>query len=41
MDEAVKTVNFIKSRPLDSRIPSVLCDEIGSSYTTLLLHGEV
>jgi zinc finger BED domain-containing protein 5/7/8/9 len=41
MDIAVKTVNFIKSRPLNSRLFSVLCNEMGSSHTNLLLHTEV
>jgi hypothetical protein len=29
-------INFVKSRPLNSRIFSVLCDELGGSYTVLL-----
>lgn len=41
LDEAVKIVNFIKSRPLNSRIFAVLCEEMGSQFTTLLLHTEV
>lgn len=40
-DEAVKTVNFIKARPLNSRLFSVLCDEMGSEHRQLLLHTEV
>jgi hypothetical protein len=41
LDEAVKIVNFTKSRPMNSRIYSTLCDEMGSSYTTLVLHTGV
>ena len=39
--EAVKTVNFIKARSLNSRLFSVLCDEMGSEHRQLLLHTEV
>jgi hypothetical protein len=35
--EAVKSVNFIKSRPLNPRIISAVYDEIGIGYTMLLL----
>jgi hypothetical protein len=41
LDEVVKTVNFIKSKPLNSRLFSVLCQEMGSEHTSLLLHTEV
>lgn len=41
MDEVVKVVNFIKSRPLNMRLFNVLCQEMGSEHTTLLLHTEV
>jgi hypothetical protein len=37
LDEA-KVVNLRKSRPLNSRTFNVHCDEVGSSYTMLLLH---
>src|SRR6185436_3451313 len=40
-DKAVKIVNFIKSRPLNSRIFAQLCAEMGSEHTQLLLHTEV
>jgi hypothetical protein len=36
-----KTVHFTKSRTLNSRISSVICDEIGSGHATLLFHTEV
>jgi hypothetical protein len=39
--EVVKIVNFIKSRPMYSRIFTALCEEMGSQFTTLLLHTEV
>ena len=38
---AVKTVNFIKARPMLSRLFHVLCDERGSEHVQLLLHTEV
>ncbi|XP_028314934.1 zinc finger BED domain-containing protein 5 [Gouania willdenowi] len=41
LDEAVKTVNFIKSRPLQSRLFGILCAEMGSKHHQLLLHTEV
>ncbi|CAM4465380.1 unnamed protein product [Caretta caretta] len=41
LDPAVKTVNFIKARPMNSRIFSVLCNEMGSAHVQLLLHTEV
>uniref|UniRef100_A0A3B1IGP9 Uncharacterized protein n=1 Tax=Astyanax mexicanus TaxID=7994 RepID=A0A3B1IGP9_ASTMX len=41
LDEAVKIVNFIKSRPLQSRLFRVLCEEMASSHVQLLLHTEV
>jgi hypothetical protein len=41
LDNAVKEVNFIKARPLNNRLFSVLCDEMGSEYTQLMLHSEI
>ncbi|KAK7901480.1 hypothetical protein WMY93_018249 [Mugilogobius chulae] len=41
LDEAVRTVNFIKSRPLQSRLFGILCAEMGSEHRQLLLHTEV
>ncbi|XP_060768837.1 zinc finger BED domain-containing protein 5-like [Neoarius graeffei] len=41
LDKTVKIVNFVKSRPLNSRIFTALCNEMGSDHTTLLLHTEV
>jgi hypothetical protein len=38
---AVKTVNFIKSSSLNSRLFAMLCDEMESTHKTLLLHAEV
>jgi hypothetical protein len=37
LDEAVKIVNFIKVRPLNSRLFSALYNEIGSDHEHLLL----
>ena len=41
LNEAVKSVNFIKSRPLQTRLFAVLCGEMGSDHQQLLLHTEV
>jgi len=41
LESAVKIVNFIKSRALNSRLFSILCEEMGSTHTKLLLHTEV
>ena len=42
LEEAVRTVNFIKSRPLQSRLFAILCAEMGSDHRRqLLLHTEV
>jgi hypothetical protein len=41
MDEAVKVINFIESRPLNSRLFRQVCTDLDSENTTLLLHNEV
>ena len=41
LDEAAKIVNFIKVRPLQSRLFKILCNDMGSEHTALLLHTEV
>jgi hypothetical protein len=41
LERAAKPVNFIKARPLNNRLFSVLCDEMESEYTQLLLHSEI
>lgn len=41
LNEAVSVINFIKSRSLNSRLFTILCNEMGSAYETLLLHTEV
>ena len=38
---AIKIVNFIKSRPLQTQLFTILCDEMGSLHKSLLLHSEV
>ena len=40
-DAAIKIVNFIKLRPLQTRLFTTLCDEMGSHHKSLLLHLEV
>ncbi|XP_067249349.1 zinc finger BED domain-containing protein 5-like [Chanodichthys erythropterus] len=41
LDTSVKIVNYIKSRPLNTRLFSTLCNEMGSEHKGLLLHTEV
>ncbi|CAN7937188.1 unnamed protein product [Ixodes hexagonus] len=38
---AVKIANFIKARPLNSRLLAALCDEMGSERKHLVLHSKV
>jgi len=38
---SVKIVNLIKARSLNSRLFKVLCLDMGSEFTTLLLHTEI
>lgn len=41
MDDAIKIINFIKSRPLKSRLFKILCDDTESLHSTLLFRTEV
>ena len=41
LDDVIKIVNFVKSRPLKARIFSVICKEIGSIHCNLLLRTSV
>ncbi|GBN20831.1 Zinc finger BED domain-containing protein 5 [Araneus ventricosus] len=40
LDEAVKIISFIKSKPLQSCIFKAMCEDMGSLHTTLLFHTE-
>jgi hypothetical protein len=41
LNTSVKIVNFIKSRPLQSRLFEKLCEEMRSIHKSILLHTEV
>ena len=41
LNAVIKCVNYIKARPLNQRLFSSLCDEMGADHTGLLLHMEV
>lgn len=41
LDESVKIVNYIKNRPLNARLFSQICEEMGSNHTQLLFHTDV
>ncbi|XP_048869513.1 SCAN domain-containing protein 3-like [Brienomyrus brachyistius] len=41
MDDAVKMINFIQSRPLNHRLFETLCHENGAEHEQLLLHTDV
>jgi len=39
-NKALKVINFIKARPLNSRLLKLLCEEMGLGHQHLLLHTE-
>ncbi|KAJ4937848.1 hypothetical protein JOQ06_002478 [Pogonophryne albipinna] len=41
LETAIKMVNYIKSRPLNTRLFANLCNELGSEHQGLLFHTEV
>lgn len=41
LDIVVKVVKYVKAQPMNSRLLSVLCGEMGSEHAQLLLHTEV
>ncbi|KAL4098313.1 hypothetical protein QTP88_022947 [Uroleucon formosanum] len=41
LDEAVKIINFVKSRPLSTRLFTILCEDMGSMHKLLLYHTEL
>ena len=38
LDTTVKMVNFVKARPLNSRVFSALCNDMSSDHVTFLQH---
>ncbi|GBN36395.1 Zinc finger BED domain-containing protein 5 [Araneus ventricosus] len=40
LSETVKIINFIKSRPKKNKLFKILCDDMESLHTSLLLHPE-
>lgn len=41
LQDVISVVNFVKTRPLNSRIFSIICNEMGSSHENLLYHTEI
>uniref|UniRef100_A0A3Q1AGL5 HAT C-terminal dimerisation domain-containing protein n=1 Tax=Amphiprion ocellaris TaxID=80972 RepID=A0A3Q1AGL5_AMPOC len=41
LETATKMVNYIKSRPLNTRLFATLCSELGSEHQGLLFHSDV
>jgi len=41
LNEVVKIINFIKSRPLQSRLFEVLCKDMTSDHVQLVLHTKI
>uniref|UniRef100_A0A3P9J416 DUF4371 domain-containing protein n=1 Tax=Oryzias latipes TaxID=8090 RepID=A0A3P9J416_ORYLA len=41
LNDSIKVLNFIKSRPLNARLFRSLCENTGAEHTELLLHPEV
>ncbi len=41
LKQAVQMINFIKARPLNARLFSLICQELGAEHEQLLFHTEV
>lgn len=41
LNDSIKVINFIKSRPLNARLFRHLCQNMGAEHTQLLLHTDV
>ena len=41
LSEVVKIVNYVKANALNSRLFTVLCDDMGADHKQLLLHADV
>lgn len=41
LNDAVRVISFIKSRPVNTRLFHRLCESMGSEHTELLLHTDV
>ena len=41
LNRVIKAINFVKSKPLATRLFKVLCEDLGSTHEALLFHREV
>ena len=41
LNTEVSIVNFVKTKPLKSRMFAILCEEMGADHTNLLLHTKI
>ena len=41
MDDAVKVINYIQSRPMNQQLFQSLCPDSGAEHDQLLLHTDV
>ena len=41
LNQVIKAINIVKSRPLATRLFRILCEDLGSTHEAILLHTEV